>query len=712
MQEPTNNGIDITAQRRISVELNGVVGTNRSFQSRIRTYKTWVDRNRDTLELGLHDGVYTNITALKKYWLTSISKNKCNSETAKQVRQALDQLVVWEGTGFAPMMDHPDIGPTIQVVFDALDTRAVSRIKQADADPHDDVPVKTINLYDLHLIMENLLKCSDGDSSWKDRGIVWSLLSNTMLRWKSGDCLRLPNLYVFKKLPPRGIETPHDTVPWGDPMGDDSGWMLTFIVPPIDQRKKNQKISKLKTEVVGAYWHKTFLRCLVGIVGFKLFEDLNTVVDISFWDDSPQGTVFWGDVHLFEKGYWSTNIGMKKDKDIAGVEGGKEVTHLRKCAITLCTAQGLSEEQVTTMSKHRDNHFQRSYRAELSAPICTTLQGFLPNEPADAYYCPRAHCKLPPMLCDEQNFKIFMRYFWRSYPRWERELARNDKCKSRLKSAMHFLHEVIPWLTKVILQDAPFWIDEFPQNSAVILLLQKLTCDEGMRLLGVNFTHWARDQRRSIKEKVLAFQSKRLAETSSNATIIAQTTKIIEQNEILKKQNDELKTQLSCAIAAINQAASNNTNFSAQSRAQATNQVARAGATQEAPPAAFAINDRLNNGNNAVLPTIWTCEKYESVTKLVGLCSSHKHDVLLGRHNLFGKNGPLKTKANRWAKIKKIYARAKDHASNGNFATIGEAAIDLDANERREMNMNQYSNFIRDNFDGKYAGAKHKKQRT
>ena len=439
----------------------------------------------------------------------------------------------------------------------------------------------------------------------------------------------------------------------------------------------------------------------MGIVGFKLFEDLNTVVNISFWDDSPQGTVFWGDVHLFEKGYMSTNLGMKRDKEIAGVEGGKEVTHLRKCAITLCTAQGLSEEQVTTMSKHRDNHFQRSYRAELSAPICTTLQGFLPNEPADAYYCPRAHCKLPPMLRDERNFKAFVRYFWRSYPRWERELARNDRCKSRLKSAMHFLHEVIPWLTKVILQDAPFWIDEFPQNSAVILLLQKLTCDEGMRLLGVNFTHWARDQRHSIKEKVMAFQSKRLAETSSNATIIAQTAKIIEQNDILKKQNDELKTQLSSAIAAINQATSNSTNFSAQSRP-------RAGATQVAPPAAaFAIDDRLNHGNNAVLPTIWTCDKYESVTKLVELCSSHKHDVLLGRHNLFKKNGPLKTKANRWAKIKKIYARATDHASHRNFATIVEAAIDLDANERREMNLNQYSNFIRDNFDGKY-----KKQRT
>ena len=602
MQDPGDNvGIDINAQRQLAVESNGTIGTNRSFQSRIRTYKTWVDRNRDILELNLPNGSYTNIKALQKYWLNSISQNKCNSEIAKQVRQALDQLVVWEGTGFAPMMDHPEIGPTIQIVFDALDAKAVTRIKEADADPHDDVPVKTINPYDLHLIMSNLLKNEEGDSSWKDRGIVWSLLSNTMLRWKSGDCLRLPNLYVFKNLPPRGIKTPHDTEPWGDPMSDDSGWMLTFIVPPVDQRKKNQKISKLKTEVVGAYRHKTFLRCVVGIIGFKLFEDLNSVVNISLWDDTPPGTVFWGDVHLFPKGYLATNMGMKKDKKDAGVEGGKEVTHLRKCAITLCTSQGLSEDQVTTMSKHRDNHFQKSYRAELSAPICTTLQGFLPNEPTDAYYCPRAHCELPPMLLDENNFKIFMRYFWRSYERWETELLNEARCQSRLKAAKHFIHEVIPWLTKIILQDAPFWIDEFPQNSAVILLLQKLTCDEGMQLLGVNFTHWAREQRKSIKDKVLEFESKRLAETNSNATIIAQTAKIIEQNEALQKQNDDLKNQLSSIITAL---ASNPT--TATSIRQAGSTIAAQAAAAQPPGApALTINDRLNHGNIAVLPTVW-----------------------------------------------------------------------------------------------------------
>ena len=170
MQDPGDNvGIDINAQWQLAVESNGTIGTNRSFQSRIRTYKTWVDRNRDILELNLPNGSYTNIKALQKYWLNSISQNKCNSETAKQVRQALDQLVVWEGTGFAPMMDHPEIGPTIQIVFDALDAKAVTRIKEADADTMM-ICQLTINSCDLHLIM-NKLSRKEGNSSWKDNDI-------------------------------------------------------------------------------------------------------------------------------------------------------------------------------------------------------------------------------------------------------------------------------------------------------------------------------------------------------------------------------------------------------------------------------------------------------------------------------------------------------------------------------------------------------------
>jgi hypothetical protein len=71
---------------------------------------------------------------------------------------------------------------------------------------------------------------------------------------------RLPNIYVFKDLPPQGVTTPHDTMEWMDPQTEDAGWMLAFIIPPLDQKKKNRKVAKLKSELVGAHRHKCYYR--------------------------------------------------------------------------------------------------------------------------------------------------------------------------------------------------------------------------------------------------------------------------------------------------------------------------------------------------------------------------------------------------------------------------------------------------------------------
>ncbi len=90
-----------------------------------------------------------------------------------------------------------------------------------DVDPHDDVPVKTLNSFDLQRVLFSklLLKAEGGNCDWKKRELIWSLLSKTILSWNSGAILRLPIIYEFKDLPPHGVTrtTPHDTMEWMDP---------------------------------------------------------------------------------------------------------------------------------------------------------------------------------------------------------------------------------------------------------------------------------------------------------------------------------------------------------------------------------------------------------------------------------------------------------------------------------------------------------------
>ncbi len=99
--------------------------------------------------------------------------------------------------------------------------------------------------------------------------------------------------------------------------------MLGFLIPPLDQKKKNKSVAKLKTEAVGAFCHQRFSRCMVGLMSWKLFDDLNQVVDISFFDKLPEGFTSWGRVHLFEEKYMTTNRNMKEDMLKVNVVGGR-----------------------------------------------------------------------------------------------------------------------------------------------------------------------------------------------------------------------------------------------------------------------------------------------------------------------------------------------------------------------------------------------------
>lgn len=86
-------------------------------------------------------------------------------------------------------------------------------VLEMDSDPHDDNPTDTLSAPELELVMHELLAAKDKNADWKNRGIVWSILSNIMIRWNSSLCLCLPNMFIHKKLPPHGIVQEHHCMP-------------------------------------------------------------------------------------------------------------------------------------------------------------------------------------------------------------------------------------------------------------------------------------------------------------------------------------------------------------------------------------------------------------------------------------------------------------------------------------------------------------------
>lgn len=170
------------------------------------------------------------------------------------------------------------------------------------------------------------------------------------------------------------------------------------------------------------------------------------------------------------------------------------------------------------MTKHRDNNFTRSYRAEMCVQIACTLAGFLPKEDDDKYFVPRAHTQLPNNLDnDKQKYNELVDHLFPVLKVWKEELESEDGDKDHYESAYHFLNVVVPWLTKILIQDGVIWIKMFPSNSAKNILVHKMTVDpKGVALMGgLNYSQWAASARNQIKTMIdarkLAIESRDLS---------------------------------------------------------------------------------------------------------------------------------------------------------------------------------------------------------
>jgi len=681
------------------------IGQNDKYHQIINLYKIWIDAEGGETRFGLEPGKYINDLALKQYYLKKETQRRANKQTAKNTIRALNKLCRYEGTC---SLQESGAWETIETVLETLQKKADDRAQEKVYDIAATNPTKIISIVDLSRILLKDLNQANG--KWHEICLVWVVLSATLVRWRNGSVLTLEHLYVYKDLPPHGTRTPHDFCDWED--NDDKGWIMSFLIPPHLQIKKNNSITERRTELVGAYRHKRAERCCAGILAFFLFEKANAPdFKISFLKNPPDGYHSWREVKLFPKAYSTTYDSMKESMTRADVPPWLKVTHLRKFGIAHLTAQGLTEGEVTTMTKHRDNNFSRSYRSEMCKQIACTLAGFLPKEPDDdKYFVPRAHICLPNNLDDDaEKFHELVSFLFPSWQVWRDELSSQRGDKEHKESAAHFLEVVIPWFTKVLMQDSVVWLETMPQNSALILFLSQMTTTQkGREFMGnQTFSQWAIEKKRDIlfmvKSRKQAEEAKQLTNSNLVQTLIRHNESML---QAISRNHEDMMRVLRNRTVLMNP--SNSTHVS---HSQVTNDLN----TPTVPvtinrTAIQTIHEALNNGNNAVVPIIWQVNKYKTVENLLGLRVSHRHDHVTT--DLLRQRAPLYTQKDHWVKIKRIMKRVQDVMVEKGFDTLVAAARDVDMRERRGMSLNQYAEHLRtsDLYDGKYSGN-HKRRR-
>lgn len=320
--------------RRNNYNADGTVGKNPQYLGIINRFKKWIDERRNdplyTQTFQLPPGKYISRGSIESFYIQWEMQRDKSAKSSSNTKNALEELAQAELSELTELHEHQWFRTLRNTVNQTLNRKKGEKRKADSIDPQEIKPDNVYSARELHSVQKDLLKeandCRDSNI-WKERNMVYSLLSTTLLRWNSGQDVCLHQLDIEKDKSTTGIKTPHDLCEWENTA--ESDWMLSIIIPPAKTKKKNKPIAERKAELVATYRHKQFERCAVGLLALKLFEDLNTTTKLSFLHNPPEGHVNHFEVKLLEDKYSTTSDGIKMDLKRVGIGKKDKVTHFR-----------------------------------------------------------------------------------------------------------------------------------------------------------------------------------------------------------------------------------------------------------------------------------------------------------------------------------------------------------------------------------------------
>ena len=228
-------------------------------------------------------------------------------------------------------------------------------------------------------------------------------------------------------------------------------------------------VMNFKSKVVGFYRHKSVLQCATGQLAISIMTCFSSESDLTFlavngersdWQQKP----LLENWHADAGGSRSTEDGYRKVTEACSIYWHK-LTHMRSSGMENGSRKGLNADELATMSKHKKERIFDSYMTELYPPVMLVMSGHRKEEP---YFVPRTEVVLPYSLeeCIDVCFP--------KYREWCTQWNNGEGGGDTHKSARNFLLEVIPHLTRVIIQDAPYWLKHFPNHYYSRFLTQKL----------------------------------------------------------------------------------------------------------------------------------------------------------------------------------------------------------------------------------------------
>jgi hypothetical protein len=185
---------------------------------------------------------------------------------------------------------------------------------------------------------------------------------------------------------------------------------------------------------------------------------------------------------------------------------------------------GLDDTAVSTMSKHNTDKIRR-YMPELHAEVMKVMAGFQPNE---EYYVPRCLLEMP------WNAREMVQAVFPRYNQWILQQQSPDGDDS--DAAKNFLYETLPFLALVALQDGIYWIRDYPNNSASIMLRNTFP----------GYERWASEARKQVETQQATLEESRVAqmEAATQASFHVLRREIQQARNEAKEEREEQRQQV------------------------------------------------------------------------------------------------------------------------------------------------------------------------
>jgi hypothetical protein len=457
---------------RIAAHANEAVITRRnvdgSYEREWKNFRKWIDDMRRTEKLPVGDAYLTRLNVDLYFQQVIALKENIEPKTARRVVAALQCMARREEGLRAFQIDNGATGHVFQALQAQMQRYALRRLMQNDVDAHANLPTNSMDEEEFERAIDFVMQNNKSYAS--DFVLSWNCCTATFAR---NDSLRKFNLEDTCTDKCHGPLFDRD-----NPVHGTDKWMLSFILQPFlhkDDDGRRQQVQQAATKkramvrstrrnrkkVIGAYRHKKWKMCTTAAYAISLFlrqyfDPKVRNMTFEYGDDRTTDMPTWRKVKVIEK--WRSQKQCEQAyKEVMGQCGitWKKVTHLRSHGMELGSRAGLNAEEIATLSKHKTERIFEAYLTELYPPVLSVMAGF--RVAGDPYVVPRTEDPLP--LTDEAATKaVFPKIeLWRA----QQAGPNGDKHEA----ARNFLHATLPFLARVLLQDAPRWLASYP-NSA------------------------------------------------------------------------------------------------------------------------------------------------------------------------------------------------------------------------------------------------------